>query len=76
MALDWHDEHGAHTNAQEPMVRLTPAAKAALDVLLAWGETQLVPTLARENALYEDEREIDRELARLTARKAELRGPR
>lgn len=72
--LDWTDEHGPHSNAQEPMARLTPAAQAALTTLLDWADGQLQPTLERENRLYEDEREIDRELARLTRRKAELRG--
>ena len=73
MSLDWNDEHGGHTNAQEPMKRLTGEARAAMITLLDWGEGQLEPMLARENKLYEDEREIDRELARLTQRKAELR---
>ena len=73
LTLDWQDEHGAHSNAQEPVKRLTGEARAAMSTLLDWGEGQLEPTLARENKLYEDEREIDRELARLAQRKAELR---
>ena len=73
LTLDWNDEHGAHSNAQEPMKRLTGEARAAMVTLLDWADGQLAPTLERENRLYEDEREIDRELARLTQRKAELR---
>ena len=73
LILDWTDEHGAHSNAQEPIKRLSAEARAALVTLLDWADGQLAPTLERENRLYEDEREIDRELARLTQRKAELR---
>ena len=76
MTLDWNDEHGAHSNAQEPMKRLSAEARAALVTLLDWADGQLAPTLERENRLYEDEREIVRELDRLNTRLVALRNAR